>query len=439
MPKAKSQKPYVSFFDPRFLKATTTAAKYALKKGAQHFTQAAHRRALKASKGHRMFTTTPSKANPFGRRSRATAMKGVYRGRVKGLRKRKQRTKFASKGCEYLQEANDVTTDNHCVYVGHGVAVIPARATIWGAVYRSLLSKAGIDIQQWQNAFNAYGTSTARYNIHYSLNDGTAEASIDISMPTPATFEDHVNTLVAQVDAIQDTSPTETVIWRRITIFPDNSGYASTVLDLTYYQVEFECSSKMKIQNRTSARKDVGEADGDDDSADNVEACPLTGKLYSQTLWKNGFSVRNPRSTFGSRDSLNCTEKGVIEGLSSTMDTNDVRNVFRKPPAPYFLGDKLKTTVAKLDPGAIKDTKFFFSCKMNLNTLLRKISNSANGLTANSIQDFGKAQVFALEKELSIGAEDNTPIRVGFQVDQIYRACGKKYTVKANPIHSVTY
>lgn len=370
--------------------------------------------------------------------ARATAVRGVYKGKIRNPKRKVTKNVFALKGIETQFEANGDLKDKHCVYVGHGTSAQQAYQNLWGAVFRSLLNLAGIQIVNWNDKFEPWTASNVRYYVHYSVDEGASESAINVVGPNPGTFFDHLNVFLGAIKPVQAAN-LDGLIWRRVTMFAGDDLYPAARMDLTYYHVVYENNSKMKIQNRTSARKDIGEADGDDDSADNVEACPLTGRVYEQSKWMNGFVYTNPRSGFGTRDSLNTNDEGIITGFPFLMDTNDTLNVFRKPPVAYYMGQNIKSKTVKLDPGSIKDIKFTFRAKGLFNTLTRKLQAASDPLRVNKITLFGKAQVFALEKELSIGLDDNTDVRVGFQIDQIHRCYGYVSHMKANPLSNVSY
>lgn len=389
----------------------------------------------------RLFKSTPSAANPKGRISRAVAPKGVYRGSIKYLKKGKTGNKFAKYGFQYIQEHNALIEDSHCVYAGHGTSTVLAYRSMWGAAFRTLMHKGGIDFVHWFDTFTTVNPTFTEIRIYYSQNQGSPESVLTIPIQGPITYDQILSDIVAQVAAVENANSNQFTIWRRIRYVEDTSAQLSgphaAVLDLTYFHVQINIWSKMKIQNRTLARKDIENDGFDEDSADNIEANPLTGKIYEQMEWMNGFNYRNPRQTAFFRNHLGANIRGLIAGTSDDMDVNGPTNPFRKPPPAYFMGTKIRQKTVKLDPGSIKDTSFVFNAKGLFNTLAHKLEQ--HGLFNGKLQPIGKAQIFALEKELTIGVDDNTGIRLGVQIDQKYNCVGYYRTPCANPITDIPY
>lgn len=401
---------------------------------------------VRKRKSARMFPRTPKtnvRRRLFRRigRSRSVAPKGVYRGKIKGLKKTPNVNRYATYGHEFKRESNTSYANSYCVYVGHGTDQRALFLSAIGGMFRALLVKAGIQVANWNDRWNPYvgGSLFGRILIWYQNTETSAETLIDISIAPTDTFDATLANIMNAMSGVSAAQKTNAVIYKRIAYYNSSNEFPSAVLDLQYFHITVEVFSKMKIQNRTLARKDVGE-EGDDDSADNVEACPLTGKVYEQIEWKNGFIPKSKRSTAGGSSVLNTSANGIISANCDTLDVSGPSNMFRKPPPGYHLGEKIKAKTVKLDPGSIKDIKFKWKCHMLLNNYLYRVVSGSETSPANTfVQDIGKAQVFALEKELSIGSGDTTPVNVGVQVDQVFRCVGYSKKVKANPVVEITY
>lgn len=344
---------------------------------------------------------------------RRRGARGVYRGRVKGAYKQKSGNKFARYGLEYKTEFNSVVSDKSCVYVGHGVAAEKAYGAVIGAAMRALLVKVGIDITHWDDSGMRLGSKEGRIAVQYSHPDGAVEDDFDVIYGTNS-YRGILNALIAEFKTIQQAFLDKPVVFKRMIFYADSAqSLPSAVLNLEQFTVEFQTISKMKIQNRTLARKDTTEDGGDQDSSENIEANPVTGKVYEQTLWKNGFSIKGLwRLNTTALDVLNTNEEGIIQGLATLMDADSSGSTVRKPPAAYYMGEKVKARTVKLDPGVIKSHSFVFKCTMNFNVFLNKLQCATNGATQNLIQNFGKAAVIGLEKECSIGIANGDDTQV---------------------------
>lgn len=376
---------------------------------------------------------------------RRLGVRGSYVGKVTGLSKKKYVTKFAKQGWEFTREKNLTADDPHCVYVGHGVEGYEAYRAAWGAAYRSLLIRHGVDVQNWSDIGLRLGTGTGTILVQYAEFPGDNELNFHLPTHDPSNginnHLDVVNQLVTL--SLNTLIPNSQRQYRRISLYPGlvtSDGIPLATVDLENYKVEFQCQSTIKVQNRTKARLDESENPDDQDSADNIEAQPLTGRIYKQTNWKNGFVQKGYyRGSIVPFAGFNTFTGGTIIGISVTADQNNSRNAFRKPPASYYFGDKIITQGVKLDPGKIKTHSFKWDCVMYFNTYMSKLDFMSSGLTAVRVQDFGTAAMFALEKELSIGGLDNTDIQVGFQVDQKYKCVGMMMRGKAQPVFDVLH
>lgn len=357
--------------------------------------------------------------------------------------KRKKRTKnaklFDKYGCVYQREGTFITEGKECLYVGHGTAMNEITKTVVRAVLRSLIHKAGRDIATWEDQTGING----KWALFYTVGDNTSQPAVQSAFTNGQTWytvaDNMYNQLITDItDANTLENVSFTVARLEFNRLTDPETFNTEAeINLQKYMLYFDTYSLQKIKNVSLADASFREGTASA-NADDIESQPLVGKLYATKGWSNGFLVDRPvNASAGIRQIYADMNSGYISYDSSILGYADTSlNPYRKPPPGYMFGTNKYTTV-RLNPGELKTDSFTWKTKMLFNTWVKKCIWNLNTAQDFNYRLFGKAHMFAFEREveIGIGATATRPnIRVASQLDFSIKVRGKSLAHMIPPI-----
>lgn len=348
---------------------------------------------------------------------------------------KKQKRRFAEKFDKYgavkKYEKSFIQTSSEAAYVGHGYPTNEGVRMVIYAVLRSLLTKAGIEVDSWES--NNF-LQDHRFTFYHTINDndGVSVDFLDITAGTN-TF----NWVGGQLyDKLVNliTSDTSTYHFQSITlsrmIGTDYVQLAS--LNLNNYFIDIDYYSILKVKN-ISLASDGSITVQDSQLANNIAAQPLVGRLYKTDKWCNGFRLEKAVGKTGESHIFADSGTGIIS--QDSVGLSGSNNTYNKPPPGYALGTKM-SSVVRLNPGELKVDVLKWRAKMKFNTFIMKNIWSANSYFENKLRDFGAAKVIGMEREVEIGprGEATGTVRLAAEVTWVLKVVGRSVVHKVAPL-----
>lgn len=361
----------------------------------------------------------------YGRMKRTNYRKGRGRGRIDGRVKAHKyyaATKMNRYGSVEKYEYGGRVNDAQCIYIGHSIASKRVIGSAFRAVVKHLFVLRGDDVKDWNALVQNSGNLKLEYT--YVIDEGGAAVTANSAIPLAGltytqVSENWQNDLVPFMtgDPFRDFDITFVQLYEDLgagTIIPRSSIF------LTNYDLRFNFDSKLKIQNITAA--------GADDSADNINANPLVGRMYSRNKSQmNGFET-TVNSPIANSNFVANKDTGIFTNGSSGPNGTHLK----KPPPAWMFNCKSQTPLV-LAPGHIKWSHIQFKQKMTWKTFFKKFKMMIQAkllVTTNQIKiNFGFAEMFALEKLVDDRTEVNN-VNVAWEVSAVYGCNGY---IKKNP------
>lgn len=395
--------------------------------------------------GRRLFSRgTQAGNNGMGRRSNAvnTETTGKYKrayGRVSGRyagkiapSKRVKggfKAKAQAKGFSIHFEKGGAISDPYCAYIGHGACPqVIMRRLMLGVIVKALLRRMGISFSNVVQPLT-YLTANDQVQIAFTTDpeSGVQQSAVHTLGAAQPSFQGLLDGVVnAWVTAVQAVTGTNSQEWKLVEarFNPGGTGDLTSVrIPLENAKISFECSSQMKIQNRSVP------AEGDD-TIDEVDRIPLTGKIYQ--FVGNGTNFKRtanaslgeiPFEPIGEKQDGLFTFGAGAAGAAATL---------REPPLAYNFVRCKKHSRVYCNPGEIKMSMVNYKRTMYLQTLLRYVvgASEAATLTNTATQHHvGMFNLIAMEKVIETSNVPSTqPIQLAWELDyKIFGYLENKY------------
>jgi hypothetical protein len=313
-------------------------------------------------------------------------------------------------------EQGSVVQDDNCVFVGHSTNANNAVfQTVWVAILKELLYKAGVQVQSFQQVIpnsSGYAVSLDWFPSGVTNN---ATSTITFTLASNGSVDDMWNGLYAQMKT------RGAAIWQvalPVSIRLHVAGTDLSFLPLRNSLIQIETWSLMTIQNRTKATATATE--GIDESALSVQNNPLVGRVYETS--SNGFlpnyqiagQAFSPLIANKTNGNFDATESGAFGDI-------------RKPPQPFFFHG-VKSRIVRLNPGEIKKDFIRSTAKMTLerfmdvfNADLTNENQSAPNIQSTIKVNWGKSRLYAFEKVCNTRA-DEPDVIVGYETVNVQKA-----------------
>lgn len=336
-------------------------------------------------------------------------------------------------GAVFSRETRGTVNSDDCVYIGHGTPQSDTYNTVWAAVYKALLQKAGITFTDWGGRADM---PNHRLRVSWNRTDDPAYTDTDYS--TTDGNQSHLNHVigmytalrgaVGQIDVLGTVNYGVIQLIKRNTPAAGTDDFVLARIDLQHSKLHYMHVSKLKMKNITLANDAT-----DGDQIDNVEAQPLTGRKYSTKKWANGFDIIARYKVVGAKSLVTGSDGTIAYPANALSQVDGPDNPYRKPLPGFALGTK-RSIAVKMQPGALKENKIIFTCKLNFNTFMKKMGQTQDLPAINpQIMDFGRADVIAMEREVEIGTP-TTGIRIAWQNDNLIKVKLQAFTPTTLPI-----
>lgn len=314
----------------------------------------------------------------FARKSTKTRNifnKALYRGTV-----HEEETGIADAGPSGATEA---------IYVGHGTFIMQrVREQFFKTLIKLLFAKTGIDIPSMTSAPTMHVGDLIRLYYRATNDSGAVLQNIAFAWSTTITF----GQIAAYFATQTDTSWNEQTIPVAMTL-ETATGTGDPVLkdvdlNLTYINVEFAISSKLKVQNITVS------ATGDE--ADQVDRIPIKGTQY----WGTG---TGPESNTGQSVAINSMQINKETGVFTFIA--DGINVLESPPPKRFFRHVRGSRQRTIGPGDIHLSKLYQHQVISLRKFMEMCYTPANSLSTPRLP-YGKFSFLGLEHTIKASQTD---------------------------------
>jgi hypothetical protein len=339
--------------------------------------------------------------------------------RIGKFKKRKRTAKpgvMGKYGSVLVQERGGIleqTDPRGIVLIGHTTF---NRNEMLGCVSRGIVRKlckqAGWEFSSWDEVIPGID---ATYTIEASSFDGISDAGAGSSFGTCSTTTTY--TVLAQLLAVAITnrqgSGSFNVLYDQFLL--KKSGEVLGSLRAREMKLEFYCTSKLTLQNRTPSSSGASS----EDNANDIEHNPLVGFRYNGL--GNGFVPKHSDPT----DDSARFHGGVADGLIAHLpDASELDNLY-KPPAPTFWMNCSKNARVKLEPGVVKSSFLFYKKVMMVNTWAKLFGGNLERLKAGStdkvrVTGLGQAEMFALDKVLDTRELTEPNVKIGYELNQSF-------------------
>lgn len=337
---------------------------------------------------------------------------------------------YAKRGFVLKRETHGGVADPSCVYLGASTFNrISFVETMYGAVIRKLLKKAGVDIQSpgqipsMQN-FQPAGIGQPVgggffVKLQYLDENGTQNQLRDFWNDT-TTFEQFTlglngtantiyNCIFNNLDSDNGFNVRQyTHIGLYYDIGGTNPDRMIAVLNLEDEYVNFKSKVAMCIQNRT---KGNSIADGEQFSSERIDNQPLKGYQYV-------FSSAQPRvrgtTAQGNPQLLTVIPNNEYVNLVKSTQLPGV--LFREPPNPRTFGNCIGSSYVKLQPGTIKKGVVYHELRGSWNSIMCKRMVTDYGGQGPLPYLPGRYLLFALEEIINSGSPNN--IEVAYECER---------------------
>lgn len=376
----------------------------------------------------------------------------VSRRRPKGRRstkkvKRKRRTLAGRTGTvKKVVENGGTVTQSDVAYIGvYSSPVVQVVESVVRALYRALLSEAGIDFSSWTERHRFHGFVSKTF-IHFETQTITSTppsgtllpfSSTDVLFDNVAGNETHdqmcQKVILKMWEIVESGVPITLQEFQLFSTYLDSSEafiverrHILAELRPKQLKVSIVCSNKLEIQNRTKAADTgVAVADQINETALNVANNPVVGYLYTT----KGSTFKPRADDYGRAEYALYAELkyGLIK--SSALGGNVLVTVqeelfnYVKPPLPSFF-QKATGKRITLAPGAMTQTTAVYKKTIPVNDLFAmylptmQIYNSFVPLSTSLTYPymFGESKMFALERKLdSRDSSDNQLVNIGYE------------------------
>lgn len=339
----------------------------------------------------RSLATRVSKGGAWNGQS--TGYAGKFRTPTTG--RAKANSVYARYGATTKYEWASLTQDPTCVYVGHGSFPIQKlTVTVLMALIRKMYAKANMYITNPTSIIPFSDLSVIQL---YVKNIATgAETVFNSYGPIVGGYSllqvaDH---FADQFAIIYSADANENLVLHSLQLY-DNPAPQDVKARIFIQQckVDLNCSSYMKIQNRTSSASGALEAD-------DVDNQPIKGLCYF---------VDSLQPKYAGQSSFNFPLNADTGIITLTAGSN---NALRDPFHPKMIGAKKASNVI-LNPGEVKSSKLTFKRSIGLDHLFKRLNLGPTTTTSTRVT-LGQSQIFALEKIIGVG---NTEVQVAYEAE----------------------
>lgn len=327
----------------------------------------------------------------------------------------------SSSGVTYQRETKFTSSGADITWFGHATFdYSEVFEKMCYSLVKLLLSKAGISFSGWDDVIGTQLTDAAiRLKWNADMNT-TTQSSQDTAAFTAVNTYGTVAIALRDLIATQLTNPvgSSALVEKQfyelalVKACAKVGGAANTEFFLSQIRMDglemyVVTQSRLAVQNATLASN----ADADNDLRDNVQACPLTGRIYefSGTYAKKVSRNREP------------AQQNSVGFYLSTVPASNPTGVsaFSEPVDTYqFYGCK-KARSVNLDAGQIKTDQVTTVMNINVRRYLNSYSQKIQNVYPHN---YGSFHLFALERKVNISTTNsisiycNQDIRMGIMV-----------------------
>lgn len=221
----------------------------------------------------------------------------------------------------------------------------------------------------------------------------------------PQTFDECMSNLYSGLKVLGYTNEFQ---FDDIIMFINSEQTAQIVAN--QFQIKFDISSKLRVQNRTKADG----AGSENQDSENITNNPLHGVSYACY----GNCLR-PRRKFKARILVGAQDNGYIAESYNSLNSDEF---YVKPPFGQAFSGVVRQGKAYLDPGNIRTDYLNFKKTMFLNEFIRKHYSIWQDLDTpgKSMHTFGMSSVIALEKLLDVNPSGENAIQIGWELESKY-------------------
>jgi hypothetical protein len=395
---------------------------------------AARRTARRAYGGR---TRTVRRSTPRSRRPAAPRRRTARRGRQHFRRRRtgKSGKRFTPAYTMKVENGGQlVSLIASSGYVGHSFGIQQAHIGVIATIIKALISKAGITFTNWRALMNdvlSVYSAAQTYTFRFAWRANQSATSVSTSdIAHNGSLTDTVFTFIDRVVAKLDTdmgllsgSTPELIYCTLVETTQDGVNNIYNILsrlDLLNFQVHFNMSSRLVLQNTTLSG---GAQVVDQELVTDIYKNPIEGYRYVSKNNTNGFrmkqqndnSVTTQYSLFGQKFT------GIIAiGPAIINSATNNSEIIAKPPSARTLGARRADRLQISAGGLVKDLLHYKHSFMlgDFFTRYRDVLVSYAAFADNDDSRFGRAHMFGLTAMLNSRINEPTSLKLDYQVSQ---------------------
>lgn len=376
-----------------------------------------------ATKGAYNMYKTVTKTQKKTKKTVVPPQNPSYKGSVRPTKKKVDNS-FNLDGVVFRQESNGIIDSPQCQYLGHStIAPRILLDNMCRMLVKEVSHQTGRFIQNWDEVIGQHGALIYAYFVRdtglgLSTDEDPTINTRTVTLVPADTFNTFAEKIASDIHVTFNSHLKHEFIYVEYqNVAPGVAVTDNVKIYMNQFYVTVAGASYLKFQNTTLARTEEQVEDDPDDSAENIQANPLSFKMY-QSDFQNGMSYTFKRGVTGATTKFNFVPNDVNAVI--TFDPTDTSyTALYKPPSASAMGMKVggqmyKQKSGTLDPGDIKTSYLTYQKKFPWNQLFNLLSDTY-GNTYNWIVKLGNSRVFAFEHLLKVTGDPN--IRISYQHD----------------------
>lgn len=338
-------------------------------------------------------------------------------------------SKVRRRGTQSLIESGGVVASDDAIYIGHSLPGASVFIEVCRAVTKRLFQKAGYRILAMQDKIQSdtvtHIVRPGDITIHYRRSSGDTVQTLTVQIAADSTFAECALLIRDSLLGLCNTPSTRPEILLDEVMFFQFDGAGnllrspSAKLWFNSVMIHLACSSKLHLQNRTIAGI-AGTTDQTNvlDVANN----PLDGRLYSGK--GSNLQLKFAENVAGALTDVFISDptSGITTVTPSTAGnyTPEMMSIYKRPPSAYAFKHVTSGSVARLNPGEIKISKFFFERTMSFQSYFAQnyMYFYQLGLSKYPRHSIGLFRTFGFEKRCNTTV-DEPQISIGYEVNTV--------------------
>lgn len=382
------------------------------------------------NRSHPYTRTAPLSVQRGATRAVARAVQAVSNisygvGSMRSIKGRKIKRNGTKKGVVYQHETGGTAQEvavatnpiSQVLYIGHTTHQrIRESVTIWAALFKALMQKAGFDVPNLTESFLSSTSANNDYSwtLTYQIDD---QAALSTTSGTIGSIDSMATSVVTTLNAL--TNPRR-ILFKLFTLNDTNDVTQlkpNAFMNLERTLIHLKSTSQLSIQNVTPNEGDSGPLG--QSFTDKSGTNPLKGKLFvmNYASFQLATGSKVPDSMFGLANLGKGASNQLIQLYNEAGTSSDMKTALKDIPMPNMIYKCSKEAPVYVVPGALAKSYIKYTTTMYLNTFYDGNNNTQTYGITNG--EFGKCAIFALDKVIDTRNEKTAPA-VTWQIDNTF-------------------